>query len=119
MTEKEYWETVDAFTNVEPPGWKTFPPESWERERDRCASMSRAARAHMPLIVGMFDAWARAWKTRADLYAYATENRNAAAVSAVLTTTDTEEARRAFRLARAYQAEMDALIAQSWLESGK
>jgi hypothetical protein len=113
-SDSQYFEVHLGFTLVAPPMWTTCDPTMWEQERDRAASMSRAARAHMPKLVDMFDAWRRAWNTRATRYADAVKGRDAAAVAAVLDSADQEGARRAFKLARAYQAEIDALIAAPW-----
>lgn len=114
LSESEYLAILDSYSTVAPPMWSRCNPELWERERDRCASMYRMGRAHMPMIAEMFNVWSRAWAHRARRYAVAVKQRDAAAVDAVLNAGDSDEARRAFKLARAYQSEIDALIAAPW-----
>lgn len=114
LSETEYYAILDSYKAVEPPLWSKCDPALWEAERDRCASMYRAGRAHMPMIAEMFNSWSKAWAHRARRYAVNVKQRDAAAVAAVLESVDTETARREFKLARAYQAEIDALIAAPW-----
>ena len=114
LSESEYLAILDGYSAVAPPMWDRCHPELWERERDRCASMYRAGRAHMPMIAQMFQVWSRAWGNRARRYAEAVKCRDAAAVSSVLNANDSDEARVQFKLARLYQSDIEALVAAPW-----
>lgn len=56
-------DSMDYTTN-QPPGWDTRTPEEWVREAQNARAMGRYALHHAPGLVGMFDAWARAWDER-------------------------------------------------------
>lgn len=118
MTEIDYWRDRSADNApthpIPPPRWTTALPDEWEQERERCAAMSRAARAHMPDLVPMLDAWRIGWDRRARAYAIVVEVRNRAAVAAVVDEVTPEDARLSFRQARAAEAERRALIALPW-----
>lgn len=106
--------THDAYSVMPPPGWETLDPAAWGTERDRCATMYRMSRAHMPLIAEMFNVWRQAWTARVVAYDAAVKRRDTAAVAAVVRAVDVKTARSHYLDAREAQSYIDALVSAPW-----
>jgi len=86
------------YTTNPPPGWDTRTPDEWVREAQNARAMGRYALHHAPGLVGMFDAWARAWDERHATWKAADDGARMSAHAAVVASMEgrADDARRLF-----------------------
>lgn len=86
------------YRDIQPPGWDARTPDEWVREAQNARGMGRTALHYAPGLVGMFDAWARAWDERHATWKAADDGARASAHAAVVARVEgrVDDARRLF-----------------------